>query len=390
MHDKIKAIAATYQEAKDKILTEEATKNALIMPFISALGYNVFNPLEVIPEFDAGVAGKKGEKADYAIKLNDAVVMLIECKLCGSPLNDKAKIKQLFHYFAACRARLAILTDGLEYHFFSDTEAPNVMDEAPFFVFNIHNFDEPQFAELQRFAKANFDIEGIICKAAEMKRIAAVGDLLGKYMVEPTENFIKTVLDDLEFHGRKTEQIISSYGQTIKEAFAKFVKDKVSLVLRDALKQNQGGLEGIENIITAPFAPAAPAPPPEAAAPADDGIVTTPEEIEAYAIIKSIGREVVASSRIVMRDAKSYCSILLDNKNYKPIVRLHFNNLASKRLNLFSGPQDKKGEMVPIGELDEIYKYADKIRAQIQAYDAAPAAPATDAETGTESEGAVE
>jgi len=389
MHDKIKAIAATYREAKSNILTEEATKNALIMPFISALGYNVFNPMEVIPEFDAGVAGKKGEKADYAIKINDAVVMLIECKLCGSPLNDNAKIKQLFHYFAACRARLAILTDGLEYHFFSDTQAPNVMDESPFFVFNIQNFDEPQFAELQRFAKANFDLEGIVCKAAEMKRIAAVGDLLGKYMVEPSEDFIKTVLDDLGFQGRKTEPVIASYGQTIKEAFAKFVKDKVSLVLRDALKQNQGGLEGIENIITAPPAQAAAEPPPEvpAAEPAGDGIVTTPEEIEAYVIIKSIGREVASSNRIVMRDAKSYCSILLDNKNYKPIARLYFNNLTNKRLNLFSGPQDRKGEMVPIGELDEIYKYADKIKAQIQAFDAAPPAPAADGEAESEGEG---
>jgi len=380
MLDKIKAIAATYQEANANILTEEATKNALIMPFISALGFNVFNPLEVIPEYDVGVAGKKGEKADYAIKINDAVAMIIECKLCGSSLNDGAKIKQLFHYFAACKARISILTDGLEYHFFSDTERTNVMDETPFFVFNILSFDDAQHSELQRFSKCGFDIDGIICKAAEMKRIAAVGVLLGKYMEDPTENFVKGVLTDLNFSGIKTQQVITDYRQTIKEAFAKFVKDKVSLVLRDALRQNQGGLEGIENIITAPLAQAAVEQPPEATVPerADDGIVTTLEEIEAYAIIKSIGREVVNPSRIAMRDAKSYCSILLDNKNYKPIARLYFNNLTNKRLNLLANPQDRKGELLPIAALDEIYKYADRIKAQIQAFEAAPPSPAPD------------
>jgi hypothetical protein len=369
MHDKIKAIAATYQEAKGQIQTEEATKNALVMPFIAALGYNVFNPLEVIPEFDAGVAGRKDQKADYAIKINDSIAILIECKMAGSPLN-KVKVSQLFHYFAACKAHLAILTDGLEYHFFADTEESNLMDETPFFSFNILNFDESQLLELGRFTKSTFNLDGIISKAAEMKRIAAVGVLLGKYMAEPSENFVKSVLADLNFQGIKTQQVIAAYTQTIKDAFSKFVKDKVSHVLRDALKQNQGGLEGMENIIAM-----SPVPPVDAQAEAekdDDGIVTTPEEIEAYAAIKSIAREIIPASRVFMRDAKSYCAILLDNKNYKPIVRLYFNNPANKRLNIFAGPQDKKGEMFPIGQLDEVYHYADKIRAAIKSYDEAP------------------
>lgn len=369
MHDKIKSIAATYQEAKGQIQTEEATKNALIMPFIAALGYNVFNPLEVIPEFDAGVAGKKGEKVDYAIKINDSVAMLIECKMAGSPLN-KVKISQLFHYFAACKTRVAILTDGLEYHFFADTEASNIMDETPFFVFNVLKFDDAQLAELQRFSRPSFDVDGILSKAAEMKRIAAVSALLGAYMAEPTENFVKSVLTDLRFQGIKTQQVIAAYGVTIKEAFAKFVKDKVSVILRDALKQNQGGMEGIENIIAAPPVSATDVK-TETEQP-DDGIVTTPEEIEAYAAIKAIAREIIPAGRVFMRDAKSYCAILLDNKNYKPIARLYFNNLANKRVSIFAGPQDRKGEMFPLSNLDDIYTYTDQIIASIKAYDTTP------------------
>ena len=49
------------------LLTEEAAKTALVMPFIQALGYDVFNPSEVIPEYTADVGTKKGEKVDYAI-----------------------------------------------------------------------------------------------------------------------------------------------------------------------------------------------------------------------------------------------------------------------------------------------------------------------------------
>lgn len=48
------------------------------MPFISALGYDVFNPTEVIPEFTADVGTKKGEKVDYAIKKDDKIIILIE------------------------------------------------------------------------------------------------------------------------------------------------------------------------------------------------------------------------------------------------------------------------------------------------------------------------
>lgn len=65
--DYVKQISENIPKIKDQILTEEATKNAFIMPFIQALGYNVFNPLEVVPEFTCDIGTKKGEKVDYAI-----------------------------------------------------------------------------------------------------------------------------------------------------------------------------------------------------------------------------------------------------------------------------------------------------------------------------------
>ncbi|HBL43185.1 MAG TPA: restriction endonuclease, partial [Planctomycetaceae bacterium] len=79
--------------------TEEATKNAFVMPFISALGYDVFNPLEVIPEFTSDVGIKKGEKVDYAITKDEKIIILVECKWSGADL-DKVHASQLYRYFS--------------------------------------------------------------------------------------------------------------------------------------------------------------------------------------------------------------------------------------------------------------------------------------------------
>jgi hypothetical protein len=75
----IEQIQKTYNERKDDIQTEEATKMALIAPLIAALGYNIFDPGEVIPEYVADVGSKKGEKIDYAIKRDGHIIMIIEC-----------------------------------------------------------------------------------------------------------------------------------------------------------------------------------------------------------------------------------------------------------------------------------------------------------------------
>ena len=125
--DQVRSIAARAEKQLSKIRTEEATKNALVMPLISALGYNVFDPSEVIPEFIADVGVKKGEKVDYAILKNGKVVILFECKAATVSLDD-CHASQLYRYFSVTDARVAVLTNGLDYRFYSDLEQPNRMD----------------------------------------------------------------------------------------------------------------------------------------------------------------------------------------------------------------------------------------------------------------------
>ena len=120
-NENIMAIADKIPQMIDRLETEEATKNALIMPFIQVLGYDIFNPQEVIPEFVADVGTKKSEKVDYAIMQNGEVIILIECKQANSKLND-ANINQLYRYFNVTKARIAILTNGVNYRFFVTTQ----------------------------------------------------------------------------------------------------------------------------------------------------------------------------------------------------------------------------------------------------------------------------
>ena len=125
--NKIKALSDRIPVLKDHLETEEATKNALVMPFIAALGWDVFNPAEVIPEFTADVLDRKGEKVDYAIKYNDEIVILFECKKAKCNLSD-TEMNQLYRYFTATNARIGVLTNGIKYRFYSDLDEPNKMD----------------------------------------------------------------------------------------------------------------------------------------------------------------------------------------------------------------------------------------------------------------------
>ena len=128
--DQLKQFSKRVDSLKGSISTEEATKTAVIMPFFAMLGYDVFNPQEFVPEFTADVGIKKGEKVDYAIIQDGEPVILIECKSISENLNKHDS--QLFRYFGTTSAKFAILTNGMEYRFYTDLDNPNKMDESPF------------------------------------------------------------------------------------------------------------------------------------------------------------------------------------------------------------------------------------------------------------------
>lgn len=361
--DQIAALASRAVKQLEHISTEEATKNALVLPFINALGYNVFDPTEVVPEFTCDVGMKKGEKVDYAIMLEGKPIMLFECKHAGAPLNVE-HASQLFRYFAVTEARIGILTNGINYLFFTDLEAPNKMDERPFLEFDLNDQKEIVLVELKKLAKSAFNLNDLLSAAHELKYTKALKHYLNEQWSAPSDELVK-FLTKRVYDGLVTQTVRDQFSGFVKRALHQFLNDRISDRLKSALREEEQPVTLDE--IQGDGAPSNEASViPGVGGLPDDDIDTTEEEMEGFRIIRAILREVVDVKRVVARDVKSYFGILLDDNNRKPICRLRFNT-AQKYLCVINA--DKTEEKIPIDSLDDIYKYADRVKAAVLIYE---------------------
>ena len=340
------------------LATEEATKNALIMPFLQVLEYDIFNPREVVPEFVADVGIKRGEKVDYAILRDGKPVVLFECKRLGQSL--KAHGSQLFRYFGTTDAHLGVLTDGVEYRFYSDLDTPNRMDETPFLVFRINSPSETAVAFLKLLCKPAFDREGILRMASTLRDRKSIRSFLEAEAEAPSEELTRFIAGHLH-QGRLTKGIVESYTVNIRRAFQDLVNTRVEARLRTALDSTRIALPD-ENPTSTPNAPAEQSYETPEVELAEPEVVTTPDELAGLYIVKAILRDEVDVGRIVARDVRSYFGILLDDNNRKAICRLHFNG-KQKYIGLLDAEKDETRE--PIETPDGIFKFADQLRSRV-------------------------
>jgi len=187
--DQIKQLGDRVTKLKEQILSEEATKNAFIMPFLQILGYDVFNPLEVVPEYITDVGTKKGEKIDYAIMKDGNTTLLIECKHWSQNLD--LHDGQLLRYFHVSKARFGILTNGIIYRFYSDLVESNKMDDKPFLEINITDLKDNQIEEIKKFHKSYFDADNIVNSASELKYSNELKLLFQQEINNPSPEFVK-------------------------------------------------------------------------------------------------------------------------------------------------------------------------------------------------------
>lgn len=345
LKDSLNQLAERASNLKNNLLTEEATKNALIMPFIQALGYDVFNPLEVVPELDCDINKKKGEKIDYAIMKEGEPIIVIECKHWQQPLDlHKA---QLSRYFVASKAKFGLLTNGIEYRFYTDLVKTNIMDESPFLSINIENPREIQIDELKKFTKENFDIETIMSSANELKYMLELKNCIKNLVENPNSDFVKSLAKNV-YSGKFTESVLTQFTEMVKKAAASYIHDRIAERLNIVVKSAEEDQKANDDKkIDVPGNKR------------DAEVITTQAELEAYYTIKAILRSIVQGKRVVMRDALSYCAILLDDNNRKPICKLHFNNEANLRVELFDS--EGNSEKVHIDNIDDLYNYANQI-----------------------------
>ncbi len=346
--DSILQLSKRVTSLKESIQTEEATKNAFIMPFIQILGYDVFNPLEVVPEMDCDITKKKGEKIDYAIMKDGSPIMLIECKHWKQDLN--LHDNQLKRYYVASKAKFGVLTNGIVYRFYTDLIKENIMDDVPFLEINLEKIREAQIEEIKKFCKENFDLDDILSSASELKYMSEVKKVIRSEFEEPSPELVK-LLTKRVYEGIVTQKILDQFTDIVLRALKSHINDVMSEKLGIAIKVTEAAGAPIQKSSTA-------VEQKEEEQKEEDKsskIVTTVEELEGYYIVKSIVCEVISSERVTYRDSQSYFAIFADDNNRRPICRLHFNNLSNKRIGFVD--ENRNEQMESIDKLDDIYNF---------------------------------
>lgn len=347
--EELKTFAQRAIQLSEGIQTEEATKMSMIVPFFQLLGYDVFNPSEFCPEYTADVGIKKGEKVDYAILLDGTPEILIECKWCGQQLGKHDS--QLFRYFGTSSAKFAILTNGLEYRFYTDLDEANKMDLTPFLTIDIQSLKEPSITELKKFCKDAFDKDNIFSTASELKYSNLIHDWLTSQTENVSDEFARVILGDI-YDGLKTQKIIDKFKPIIKKSFNNYINDLVNKKISSALTPDDSEQAEKEE--------------EQEKQSQKSKIVTTDEELQAFNIIRAILAEEIDLSKVTYRDTESYFGILYDNNNRKPICRL---NLDSRKKHIMIPDKKKNFTRYDIDGIVSLYEYKAQIISAAKIYD---------------------
>jgi len=347
--DSLKQLSDRIEKLRGNLQTEEATKNAFIMPFLQALGYDVFNPLEIVPEYTTDIGTKKGEKIDYAIMKDGDPIILIECKHCDAELS--LHDNQLLRYFHVSKAKFGILTNGIIYRFYTDLEAPNKMDEKPFLEVNLTDMKDQQVDELKKFHKSYFDVENIFNSASELKYARELKAIITTEFQTPSPEFVK-ILAKKAYDGQITAKVLDQFTGLVRKAIGSYINDAINDRLKSALKTDTQIIEVEDEKATIEDP--------------KDKVTTTAQEIEAFMIIKSILRSKINVSRICYRDSLSYCAIIIDDNNRKGFCRLYFNSATNMNISILD--ENKVETKYKIQTLDDIYTYSDELLKSIDRF----------------------
>ena len=318
---------------KRGITTEETTKIALVLPFLRILGLDVENPDELKAEYSADVGLKKLEKIDLALLIDNEVKMLIECKSANTSLNQN-HLNQLLRYHSVSDVKIAVLTNGVMYRFYTDFDQPGRMSLEYFYELDLRNITDSDIETLELFRRENFRDDDVLEHVNELKYRMKIREAVIDEITNPSEDLIHMISKKV-------------YTGVLNKMRCEFFKN----IVRDEIKN------GYENRFVE-----------------EEDIVTTPEELEGFYIVRAILSEVVDPSKITIRDRKSYCAVLFDDNHNYIICRLHFNDLDNLIVSLFdSMKRDKNGgridEKIRINRVSDIYRFKDILIKTVLVYE---------------------
>lgn len=324
-YEKMSALCKDLNAHKyDVVGNEQATKEHLIGPFFSELGWKR-DPKTWRAEYDADFNGKrKGEKVDYAVLQNNEPIMLIECK-AYSPKEKSlaARDGQLARYFAATSAKISVITNGVVYRFFTDLEKDNIQDLEPFFIFDCAAPTKTDIDALERFTAARFDAKLIREWASDHQFTSRLKRFLSSMVTRPNDTpGLAHYLLEHTYAGPRSQRIV----QRVNEQIPDIMNEVLGEVIRDRFASaSQGSTSELS----------------------DNGVVTTDEEKAAYASIQGIlagaGRNL---EELTFVDKKNWMNVSHRRKG-NWFVRLCFNE--EPKSVLFRAPAEEIAKLVPGG-----------------------------------------
>ena len=345
----IAQLAKIIEQTKDLIKTEESTKMSFVLPFFKALGYNYSDPREVIAEFTADINSKNMDKVDYVIVENGKPVILVECKHWSEKLENHAK--QLFKYFVSTPAKFAILTNGIEYLFYTDLEEQNKLDKKPFLKVDLLDLKAHAIKELAKFRKDSFNVSEILTTAEELKYTNSIIGFIAEEYHSPSDDFIKYILSKV-YEGVRTQAAIEKFRPTVKNSFMQFVNelisDRLETAFRSETEKTGQGVPIADDLLD------------------EEDKVTEPteEELHAFYIVKGILAEVADVEQIFYKDTVNYLSIIYENKVTKWVCRIVLKR--SSKILVF--PSDVTNEKITLNAISDLYKYRELMIKSMQRF----------------------
>lgn len=276
------AFAERVAKFRDKVSNEEATKVALILPFLGMLGYDERDPSEVAPEFPADFSEKYRNRVDYAVLMDGKPAIAVECKTTNNAKkDDRGQLKAYFN--AAKTVKLGILTDGVVFEFFVDSNEPNMMDDDPYLTIDFGADPKTAISDtaldgLYALTKQAFNSETISENARRSILYRAFYDYLSDQFGDPSAEFTRFMLKEMNMKHIRAAAL-DAYRDIAKAAFKDVFN---SHVLR------QLDITSTMPMATARSEPTAVAPSaePQAGRKPDNGIVTTEAELAAFEQIR--------------------------------------------------------------------------------------------------------
>jgi predicted type IV restriction endonuclease len=304
---------------------EEATKQSLVIPLFHVLGYDVYNPLEVQPEYGADFKGpKKGQsaKVDYALKIDGKPVVFVECKAADIELD--LHDNQLSYYFNSTpTVRVGILTNGIRMKVFTDLQQPNVMDDKPWMDFDIRTPKPAELDALKKFRKTEFAADQIVSLAEEMVYYNVLVPFMASQLLDPSEELVQLAAKKIPSLKYINKKVIDRLTPVLRKAIHSAILEHVARsfnslgspnqITLDTLPQKNNSISKTKAVVTL----------------VKDAqsvlIATKPEELETYNLVSQFITENFPSTVVKYRGSKS-CFTLRQQGSKAWLINLNFRN----------------------------------------------------------------